>query len=275
MVRQRGTRRGFSIFELLVVFTVVGIMAGVGSMKLQDSSAKLKKQFEAKRLLSVLRALRDLANNGGVDAATGYGVFFWRNPVTGSCYEYSPYVPRTANTPNAHVNAFGSFPLMGLPNVPLILGIRPQSERQAITGTARSEGMDIYFQSDQAGVVDQPPTAIRQWDGSGNPTQPVPAGSWKDNAVIFWPAGQRPNAGGPWASAFWYAPCIGPQHGVLLPRNGCSGVVYNRIYIRHEVDATANPVAPDRSIPARIWIHPATGVMRLMEPYERRADGTW
>lgn len=268
-------RRGFSILEILLVFTIIGVMAAVGALRLEHASKKMQKDFEAKRLVSVLTGLRELAAAGGTDAELyGYGVFFWYDVAAGRCFEYSPYVPRTPSVPNAWANAITRYPAMGLPDQPLALGLRSNVERSSLSGTMKAEGMRILFQTDRMGYADLPPQARRTYDGSGNPVTPQPFGSYVDTMVIFRPKGRQPS-GLPWAQAFW-TPCSGRQNGVTLPTRGaCNDVIYNRIHLIADVDVTSGALPPEATIPARIRIDPATGGVRLMEQYERRADGSW
>lgn len=269
-------RSAFSILEIVVVFTIIGVMAGVGALRLEHGRAQLAKDNEGQRLLAILRSMREMASSGGPDAGFGYGVFFWYNSAAGCCYEYSPYIPRSPTVPNGFGNYISRFANMGLPDQPFALGLRSPVERQGLSGSARSEGFRIYFQTDTLNQPDFVPSAQRTYDGGGNPITPSPVNSWRDSMYLFWPRGQRPNNGGPWAPAFW-TPCSGAQYGVTMPtRGGCNNVWYNRIYIRSDTDTTNNPISdPNEEIPARIWIHPGTGIVRLMEKYERRADGRW
>jgi prepilin-type N-terminal cleavage/methylation domain-containing protein len=274
-------RAGFSIIEVIVVTIVIGIIAASGAAKLDRASRQLQADSEAKRLLAVLRGCREFATSGGASINTGYGVFFWghpnpNNPAVPLCYEYSPYIPFNRTVPNAWTNALARLPMMGLPDQPLQLGMRSDIERQPLTVEAASEGLQIYFQCDTIGMPDLYPNAQRtNWFGT--PITPVPAGSFNTSRVIFWPRGDR-TAGTPWAPGFW-TPFSPAQYGVTLPTAANDTIFYNRIYVRADVDMALgakwqSPAVRD-SIPQRIWIHPATGVMRLMGKDERRADGSW
>ena len=242
--------------ELTIALLVMGVIMAVGSLSTSATATRFKQRAETGRLVSCLRWLREMAREHGKFASTGYGVFFWYNPRSGSCFEYSPFTAQwpTRFVPDHPRNALTPFYEMGLPNEPVSLGLRTYQEKQIQTGDELSSGFSIYFQTDTMGQPNRYPDSMRD-----QPNQPQGGTSWREYRVVFWPPGV--NAA---------TPPYPNERGVTLPR--FSGVYYNRIYL---ASATDDPYANPPRLPARIRIDPGTGLIRVLGADERRADGSW
>jgi type II secretory pathway pseudopilin PulG len=252
-------RAGFSIAEILVCVVMMMTIAMMGAMNSSAAATRFKQQAEAERLVSCLRWLREMARERGRYWQTGYGVYFWRNPVSGTCFEYSPYTLRTgtANVPDHPANAITAFPDMGLPSSPIRMAARTENEAQTLTGAALTAGLWICFQSDTSPKpADRFPNASRNQPGAPiGETLGPPSFLYR---VIFWPPGNFAGLNAAW------------QHSVTLPQTaGAAPIVYNRIYVADR------PVPGPAALPQRIHIDPGTGLVRLMGQDERRIDGSW
>lgn len=256
-------RRGFTIVELLVALVLIAILATGASVKMVSTTARIKQLAEAEKLVATLRWLRHCAHTRAPRWQTGYGVFFWNNKRSFSCVQYSPYTAVNPLAPDARQNTINDPLLPGSPEAPATIG--PPQSRQFrqdfanlpwdVPASMVTNGYDIVFQTDVPGQADLRPVSY--------PVFPATAAGYNVDRIVFWPPGYRaPAVAGPaWPQ----------EYGVTLPRRGA--ITFNRIYIRHPSDhpfryAPDGRVATRGQQPARIHIHPGTGMVRLMEPHE-------
>ena len=239
---------------------IMGIIATTGAMQMGGQVTRIRAQAEGDRLVACLRWMREMAHSRAARYDSGYGVYFWNNAVTDTCLQYSPYSPGLRyRYPDDPSNAVTALSQLGLPQVPVTLGQHSPLAFQTLTTEELSNGLEIVFQSDQPGAATYRPRSLPAY-----PDQ-VANSDWRRDRVVFWPPGyQAPAlAGAPWPA----------EYGTSLPQVGT--VTYNRIYILSSSD-TPNEYDPKlRKMPVRIHIHPGTGVVRFMTPYERRDNGTW
>jgi len=258
MARRTSRCRATTLVELLVVLTILGTLVAIGAARMTASVSRLKQVAEAERLVGCLRWMRDMARGLGPESSIGYGVFFWRNPRSSTCFQYSPYIPRVADVPDHPSNAATQLLAMGFPGYPITLGLRAPVETASLDISAEplllSDGMEIVFQTDAVGQPDRYPDAVGRY-----PDRPFPPGSWNRSRVLFWPAGAT-------APAFWSGGQ--PERGTTFPRFG--GVDYNRVYIRSVAD---DPL--DARSPLRIRIDPGTGYAYIMRNTELWEDRSW
>lgn len=255
-------RRAFSIFELFIAVIIMGVVAGTGSMKLGGQVSRIRAQAEGDRLVSCLRWMREMSRCKAPGWQSGYGVYFWNNKNTDTCLQYSPYIAANYRVPDDPTNTVSWNHHLGLPSTPVTLGQHSPMDFKELQPAELSQGLQIVFQSDYPGAATYQPRSIPNF-----PVR-VAGGAWRRDRVVFWspgnPAPSRP--GNPWSQ----------EYGVSLPKIGTSPVItYNRIYVLSSADNPDSPDPKELKLPVRIHIHPGTGVVRMMNSYERRDDGTW
>lgn len=257
-------RRGFSLFELVLTLMIIGIVASSGSMRISGQVNRIRAQAEGDRLVACLRWMREMAHSRAPLWQQGYGVYFWNNPKTGTCIQYSPYTPNQYRVPDdSRFNQVPSQLDLGAPHRPVTLGLRQPIDFQNMTLEELTQGLRIVFQTDQPNRPNREPQSLPNYPNR------VASGNWRRDRVVFWPPGVSAPAlaGNPWPA----------EYGTTLPRWRVGGtwVTYNRIYILSNADDPDNPDPNERKMPIRIHIHPGTGAVRLMTKFERRDNGTW
>lgn len=239
----------------------MGVIAGSGAMVLGGQVTRIRAQAEGDRLVSCLRWMREMAHSRAPLWQQGYGVYFWANTNTGTCLQYSPYTPNQYRVPDDPVNnAVTSIWNLGLPHQPVTLGQHSPVEFSTLTPAELSNGLEIVFQSDLAGMATYRPRSLPRYPSR------VAGRDWRRDRVVFWPPGVP-------APTLRGRPWTGGEYGASLPVIGTT--TYNRIYVLSSADDTTNPDPTLRKLPVRIHIHPGTGFVRIMNPFERRDDGTW